>query len=313
MRLCSGDCDDAQLVAVTDPSIVAKLAFVSGEVTANDPSGESRPLHLQAPLRAGDTVTTGPGALAIIVYRDESRTTLRSDSAMEIVALDYDPEDADRNSAVMRFLKGGVRILSGAISKVRPRKYRVETPVAILSVRGTGFDLVCAAACSAAQAAAAAGDGMDIWVFEGAVGFPLAGGDYVVDQGRAVFFDGVAAPRPYPQVPVQLQRFSWPEPDPSLEGQDLFGAPAPDDGLYVRVNEGTVEVSDGTGPDIVADAGETVFGAGGGDSLELLDGGVALPVTPDPALFGDAKVGEIFEFLAQSSNAPQDQYQCSIQ
>ena len=48
----------------------------------------------------------------------------------------------------MRLIQGGIRAVAGLISKARPEAYKVATPVATISTRGTRFDIVCVGLCA---------------------------------------------------------------------------------------------------------------------------------------------------------------------
>ncbi|HEC12200.1 MAG TPA: hypothetical protein ENI80_02970, partial [Acidiferrobacteraceae bacterium] len=57
--------------------------------------------------------------------------------------------------AVFKLIKGGLRAITGLISKLNPGGYNVQTPVATLGIRGTEFDVrLCTQDCAAEEKAA---------------------------------------------------------------------------------------------------------------------------------------------------------------
>ena len=59
---------------------------------------------------------------------------------------------AEQESAFFRLLKGGLSAISGFIGHVEHQDYAVETPVATIGIRGTGYELrYCASGCGAGQ------------------------------------------------------------------------------------------------------------------------------------------------------------------
>lgn len=60
--------------------------------------------------------------------------------------------EAEHESAFFRLLKGGLNAISGFIGHVEHQDYAVETPVATIGIRGTGYELrYCANDCAAGQ------------------------------------------------------------------------------------------------------------------------------------------------------------------
>ena len=53
---------------------------------------------------------------------------------------------------MFRLFTGGLRALTGLIARSNSRQFQVNTAVATIGVRGTGFDIVCTGACSETNA-----------------------------------------------------------------------------------------------------------------------------------------------------------------
>jgi hypothetical protein len=100
-------------------------------------------------LYQGDKVVTGEKGRAQIQFVDGARTALRPST--ELVIETYAPTTANNDaslvvggggSAVLGLLKGGMRAVSGSITKDNPDAMSVKTPVATMGIRGTDFTAV---------------------------------------------------------------------------------------------------------------------------------------------------------------------------
>ena len=150
-RLCERDCGEEAGALGEDagggPDPIGRVAFVKGRAGAVSLLGKQRRLLAAAPVFQGDTLETGPGAFVVVAFRDESRLTLLENTRFRIDRHEYDAESPRNSSALMRLIRGGIRAAAGLISRARPEAYKVATPVATISTRGTRFDLLCAGAC----------------------------------------------------------------------------------------------------------------------------------------------------------------------
>src|SRR5690606_4009821 len=94
-------------------------------------------------------------SFAVIRLQDGSRFTLRPNTQFVVEEL-----TANRNSsanAVLQLFKGGVRAITGFISKFNKNGYQLKTPVATIGIRGTEFDArLCEGDCGSEQSAEAA-------------------------------------------------------------------------------------------------------------------------------------------------------------
>jgi hypothetical protein len=109
--------------------IVSGTAFVIHE-------GQRIPAQVGQSLSETDTLTTGADGRIGVTLRDETRVSLGPNSEVRLDRFVYAP--AEGNLAfVMRFVRGIAVYMSGRIAKLSPNAVRLETPVAILGVRGT--------------------------------------------------------------------------------------------------------------------------------------------------------------------------------
>lgn len=125
---------------------IGTVSFVCGVVTAGPKGAELRFLAKGEPVYKGDIITTGAKSFIIIKMIDDCKMTLRPKT---VFALEDYKLEKGKESAVLRLFKGGLRILSGFISKRNPRRgFSLHTQTAVVGVRGTEFDArLCADDC----------------------------------------------------------------------------------------------------------------------------------------------------------------------
>jgi len=124
-------------LARADSPAVGKVLFARGAVSAQQPQGAPRLLDTGAALLLRDTVVTAGGSFALLQLNDGSRFTLRPDSRFVV---EHYAESGPAEGVLLGLLRGGLRILTGAIGKRNPDSYRIKTPVATIGIRGTEFD-----------------------------------------------------------------------------------------------------------------------------------------------------------------------------
>ena len=135
---------------------VARVAVAVGEAKKLSPTGQSEQLLVGSKLMAGDRIRTGADGVAILVFSDEGRISLRADSELLIRHYEIDPTGV-KTRIEIELIKGTVRQISGNGSRAQPDRYRLNTPVAVIGVRGTDF------------LAKTAGDAVEAFVHEGKI------------------------------------------------------------------------------------------------------------------------------------------------
>lgn len=155
-RLCaSKDCLDDESdknkplahVAVNQSQVVGRVMLTQGDLNAKDSVGKVRKLTLGAPVYEGDELSTGKKSYAVVAFRDEGRVSLQENTVFHVEKFKYD-KAAAQESAVLRLLKGGVRVVSGLIGRINHDDYQFRVATATIGIRGTGFDAWCNGSCA---------------------------------------------------------------------------------------------------------------------------------------------------------------------
>jgi len=109
---------------------------LDGEVYAQNGTDKRR-LALEGAVYASDMIETKEGGAVRITFVDESVLELKENSRAELKQYLYDPEQDGEQSLVVGFLSGVLRLVTGEIVKKNPDRFKVETPLAIIGIRGT--------------------------------------------------------------------------------------------------------------------------------------------------------------------------------
>ncbi len=120
------------------PAPVGRIALSVGDAKRIDMEGRAAPLRLGTLISEGDRIITGGDAVAIIVFVDEARLSLRADSELLVKQYKVDPTGVDTHLE-FELVRGGIRQISGQAARLRPERYRLNTPIASIGVRGTDF------------------------------------------------------------------------------------------------------------------------------------------------------------------------------
>jgi len=118
--------------------LAGEVTLARGIATAHGAGAAARILGSGSPLYVGDVVSTGPRSVALLKLEDGSRVTLRPDTTFQVE--EYVLSESSP-SAVFRLFKGGLRAVTGFMSKRNPNAVKLRTSVATIGIRGTEFDV----------------------------------------------------------------------------------------------------------------------------------------------------------------------------
>jgi hypothetical protein len=256
-RVCEGDCKRETggapvRSAAPAQGIIGRVFSLTGTLTATSPARPAQRLGRGDAFLVGDVLETGPKSVAVLAFQDGSRIVLESATRFAADQYRYQPTKAEENVAAFRLLKGALRALTGVIGQRNPDRFTLQTTVATIGVRGTGFDASCTGPCAEEQPGAPAaapadgrGSGLLVYVWKGRVPVKNKRGLLELLEGWAGEVSGPdAAPQRLDPVPDFFLRNPTPRPDQlDIDTQQLFGAQNPDfsePGIYVYVRDGIV-------------------------------------------------------------------------
>ena len=260
-RLCATkDCRDDEAAGnpavkpqAVKSTVVGRVMLAQGDLSVKEVNGKERKLQLGAPVYEGDTLTTGAKSYAVVAFRDEGRVSLQEGTQFRVEKFKYDKVKSEEN-AVLRLLKGGVRVVTGLIGRANHDNYHFNLATATIGIRGTGFDAWCNGPCAsgAGNPGATQGnplDGAGVYVWAGEVVLVSPGGSFSVAlQQAAIIARDSGKPVRIIAIPPAITGNNTPRPDSiPFDMETLFGteSDAGDPGLYVTVHDGHVVLSMG--------------------------------------------------------------------
>ena len=122
-------------VSAQEPAAVGRIKIASGSVFIVRAGG-------LVPAKAGqdvfeaDGLRTGPDGRVGITLKDDTRVSLGPSSEVRVDRFVYAP-GTGQLALVLRMVRGVAAYVSGRIAKLSPDAVRLETPQAIVGVRGT--------------------------------------------------------------------------------------------------------------------------------------------------------------------------------
>ena len=130
------------LVCAFAAPVVAQERPVAGRIKVATGStfvvrdGAQIPAQVGQVVFESDGLRTGGDGKVGVTLNDDTRLSLGPNSELKLERFTYAP--ADRGfGLVLRFVRGAATYVSGRIAKLAPDSIRLETPAAIIGVRGT--------------------------------------------------------------------------------------------------------------------------------------------------------------------------------
>ena len=203
---------------------------------------------------------------------------MQPETRLAVEQFRYEPARPEQGQSVMRLLRGGMRALTGLLARRHPQGYKVETVVATIGIRGTGFDASCLGVCASEPPKpgpatppeeASGGLFVSTWLGEVEVGNPA--GVQTVGVGQTVRVTARdLAPLPWPEEPPFMRDAPGPRPDGiQIDLLQLLGAGTEnptDSGLYVLVKDGRIVLVQ-DGKTLELDRGESAYASTDGTQL----------------------------------------------
>jgi hypothetical protein len=130
------------ILVVTAASVEAQEASGAGRVKVTSGAafivraGRSIPATLDLVVLQADVLRTGGDGRLGVTLNDDTRVSLGPVSEVRLDRFSYASADGGMQ-LVLKFMKGVAAYVSGRIAKLSPDAIRLETPAAIVGVRGT--------------------------------------------------------------------------------------------------------------------------------------------------------------------------------
>ncbi|MBL4571928.1 MAG: FecR domain-containing protein [Gammaproteobacteria bacterium] len=129
----------ASAVEAGEAAVVGKVSLVLGKAYLLREGKPRKLVEIGSQIRASDQILTQSNGHVHIRFVDEALVSVRPDSQLEIISYDYDSEHPEKSLIKMNLKEGVARSISGAGAKAARSRYRLNTPIAAIGVRGTDF------------------------------------------------------------------------------------------------------------------------------------------------------------------------------
>lgn len=251
VQICDAQCAEQQAKKEAQAAlIVARIVDIKGVVSAKtaSASAKERVLALGDALYSSDTISSQNDSYALLVFPDGEKITLQANSQLVIQDYAYHIE-GKKDNALFSLVKGSMRALTGAIGKENNGSYSVNTPVATIGIRGTGFDLNCVGDCIADTDASkdfttiqlGQVDGLYSHVWQGQIVLHNQQGDTLLSTPNSNYIAAPdSAPQSLPALPEILLQTIAPRPDSHKSDIKQLFTPKTSSaaGVYFSVHKG---------------------------------------------------------------------------
>ncbi|KKO08815.1 FecR family protein [Pseudohongiella sp.] len=127
----------ALTIAAPQPA-VGEVSLVLGKAWLVSGSGR-RAVATGTEIRAEDRILTEANGHVHIRFVDQALVSVRPDSRLEIVQYDYNADAPEQSTIKLNLEEGITRAISGAGASAARERFRLNTPIAAIGVRGTDF------------------------------------------------------------------------------------------------------------------------------------------------------------------------------
>ena len=116
-------------------SFVGVVKTLEGTATIRRGNQQITPV-IGMEIQQSDVVSTGAEGRLGLVFSDDTRITMGSNTEIAVDDYLFEPKDKQL-SLIIRLIKGTVSFLSGQIAKLAPESVQVVIPAGTIGVRGT--------------------------------------------------------------------------------------------------------------------------------------------------------------------------------
>ena len=125
--------------AAAQPQAVGHVSLVIGVAQVVRADGVREPLRRGSSIMVGDRLETTANGHVHVRFVDNGAVSVRPESVLEVQSYKYDAQNPAVNEVRLRLDQGTSRSISGAATEADKNRFRLNTPIAAIGVRGTDF------------------------------------------------------------------------------------------------------------------------------------------------------------------------------
>ncbi len=118
---------------------VGKVSLVLGKAFRTTVAGKRSELQRGAAISVLDRITTESNGHVHIRFIDDALVSVRPNSELEIVRYDFNRQRPELSAVKFNLEEGVTRSISGEAARSARERFRLNTPIAAIGVRGTDF------------------------------------------------------------------------------------------------------------------------------------------------------------------------------
>ena len=118
---------------------VGEVSLVLGRAYLQAPGQPRQRVRKGSIIKVHDQITTEANGHVHIRFVDQALMSLRPRTRLEIVRYDFNAERPERSVVKFNLIEGVTRAISGDAAKAARDRFRLNTPIAAIGVRGTDF------------------------------------------------------------------------------------------------------------------------------------------------------------------------------
>ncbi|MBK7264411.1 MAG: FecR domain-containing protein [Rubrivivax sp.] len=120
-------------------SAVGQVTLLIGEAHVVRKGGDAETLRRGTEIRVGDRIETAANGHVHVRFVDNAAVSVRPQSVLEVVTYQYDSDRPQASEVRLQLDQGAGRSISGRATSVDKNRFRLNTPLAAIGVRGTDF------------------------------------------------------------------------------------------------------------------------------------------------------------------------------
>jgi hypothetical protein len=133
------------------PAVVGEATMVIGQASLVGADGATRPVARGESIRAGDRIETQAGGHVHVRFVDGGRLSVRPSSRLHVENYAHSDQQPQMSAIRFRLEEGVVRSITGAWGEASRDRFRLNTPVAAIGIKGTDFVVKADAGATAAS------------------------------------------------------------------------------------------------------------------------------------------------------------------
>jgi FecR protein len=120
---------------------VGTVERLNGAVSAGAATSAMRSLRQGDNVAEGELVQTGDAAEVVLKMVDGAVIALRPRSSLRLQTYQFSSQQPAQSQVWLQLVQGGLRAITGLISKTVPQQVRFTTSTATIGIRGTDFEI----------------------------------------------------------------------------------------------------------------------------------------------------------------------------